>query len=106
MSLLLVDRDLGRTVTVTVVVGAGLGFLVTLTLTVVVAVAVTVTVLPASGTALELEPAPKIAPITKMTMLTTQAPITMPCFDADQSPPVGGGGWRDICPISDRSSNT
>ena len=48
--------------TVTVVVGAGLGFLVTLTLAVVVAVAVTVTVLPAIGTALELEPAPKIAP--------------------------------------------
>jgi hypothetical protein len=105
VSLLLVDRDLGRTVTATVVVGAGLGFF-TVTLTVVVAVAMTVTVLPPSGTALELEPAPKIAPITKMTMLTMHAPITMPCLDADQSPPVGGGGWRGICPISDRSSNT
>ena len=106
MSLLPVDRDLGRTVTVTVVVGAGLGFLVTLTLTVVVAVAVTVTVLPASGTALELEPAPKIAPIMKMTMLTMHAPITMACLDADQSPLAGCDGWPDIWAVLDRLSST
>jgi hypothetical protein len=102
VSLLPAERDLGRAVTVTVVVGAGLGFLVTLTFTVFVAVAMTVTVLPAGGTALELEPAPKIAPITKMTRLTTQAPITMPCLDADQSPLVGGDTWPDIWADLDR----
>ena len=52
----------------------------TLTLTVFVAVAVTVTVLPESGAAVELEPAPKIAPIMKMTRLRMQAPITRPVW--------------------------
>ena len=92
--------------TVIVVVGAGLGFLVTLTFTVFVAVAVTMTVLRASGTALEFEAIPKIAPIVKMTRLRMHAPITMPCLDADQSPLIGGDGWPGVCPISDRSSNT
>ena len=46
----------------TVLVRAGFGFLVTRTLTVFVAVAVAVTVVPDSGTALEFELAPKIAP--------------------------------------------
>jgi len=79
-----------------------LAFLVTLTLTVFVTVAVTVAVLPASGTALEFEPAPKIAPITKMMRLTMQAPITMPCLDADQSPLVGDDSWPDIWADLDR----
>ena len=93
-------RGLGRAVTVTVLVGAGFGFLVTRTLTVFVAVAVTVTVVPAAGTALELEPAPRTAPITKMMMLAMQAPITVACLDADQSPFVGGDTspdfWADL----------
>jgi hypothetical protein len=89
-------------VTVTVAVTAGLGFFVTSTLTVLVAVAVTVTVLPASGTALELEPAPKIAPMTKMTMLRMHAPITMPCLDSDQSPLAGCDGSPGIGAVLDR----
>jgi hypothetical protein len=90
LAVLPAERDLGRAVTVTVSVGAGLGFLVTLTFTVLVAVAVTVTVLPASGAAVEFEPAPKIAPMMKMTRLRMQAPITIACFDAGQSPLAAG----------------
>jgi hypothetical protein len=91
----------GRAVTVTVLVGTGRGFLVTRTLTVFVVVAVTVTALPASGTALELE-APKIAPITKMTRLRTQAPITRACLEVDQSPLTGCDGSPGIVIVLDR----
>jgi hypothetical protein len=79
-------RGFGRAVTVTVLVGAGFGFLVTRTLTVFVAVAVAVTVLSESGTALEFDPAPKIAPMMKMTTLRMPPPITTACLDVDQSP--------------------
>jgi hypothetical protein len=92
----------GRAVTVTVLVGTGRGFLVTRTLTVFVAVAVTVTGLPASGTALELEAAPKIAPMTKMTRLRMQAPITMACLEVDQSPLTGCDGSPGIVIVLDR----
>jgi hypothetical protein len=95
-------RGFGRAVTVIVFVGTGFGFLVTRTLTVFVAVAVAVTVLPESGTALEFELAPKIAPMMNMTMLRMHPPITKPCLDADQSPLVGCDGWSGVIIVLDR----
>jgi hypothetical protein len=101
------ERDFGRAVTVTVSVGAGLGFLVTLTFTVLVAVAVIVTVLPACGAAPELDAAPRIAAMTRMTTLRMQTPMTIACFDAGQSPLAPGcDGWPGICHVPDTFSST